>query len=304
MSSAFYFNRTRLRYIKNAVAIIATFRPDGKDGTYVQSLITGLDAKNSTFVAADQTLGLARGEFYERVGEGHKLCVKVYPIMKSRFRDDEGSIAAIRRLPTDDKSPDETKARMEDLSVLWTKLPLLPNPPGAPVAFEAWPGMPQGVFEAARVAIGTEDGLVSAAQAPYELAQGELNKAISGADVFGTQATIQGRAQFDPGTPERDVIDRIPTAQAGQAPGKGVITSATSPAAGVIGLAFDAPHGTSWDVLLKAPGQPDYTVAVNDTIEQTATITGLAAGTYSIEVRGRNSRGEGPVSDPSSVAVT
>ena len=43
---------------------------------------------------------------------------------------------------------------------------------------------------------------------------------------------------------------------------------------------------------------------VNDTIEKTATITGLAPGTYSVEVRGRNSRGEGPVSDPSSVAVT
>ena len=57
-------------------------------------------------------------------------------------------------------------------------------------------------------------------------------------------------------------------------------------------------------MLVKAPGAADYVVAVSDTIEQTATITGLAAGTYSIEVRGRNSRGDGPVSDPHSVVVT
>ena len=304
MSSAFYFNRTRLRYIKNAIIIISTYRPDGKDGAYVQTLLAGLDTKNSTFVSADQSLALARGEFQERAGEGHKLCVKIYPIMKSRFRDDEGSTAAINRLPTADQTPDETKSRMEETSVLWTKLPLLPNPPGPDAEFLPWPGMSQAVFEAARVAIGTEEALVSNAQAPYELAQGELNKAIGGADVFGTQATIQGRAQFDPGTPERDVIDRIPTVPAAQAPAKAVITSATAPTAGTMEVIYDALHGTSWDVLLKAPGAADYVVVVNDTIEKTATITGLAAGTYSVEVRGRNSRGEGPVSDPSSVAVT
>ena len=304
MSSAFYFNRTRLRYIKNAITIIATYRPDARDGTYVQTLITGLDTKNSSFVGADQTLALARGEFHERVAEGHKLCVKVFPILRSRYREDEGSTAAINRLPTADQSPDETKSRMEESSVLWTKLPLLPNPPGPDAAFLPWPGMTQAVFEAARVAIGTEEALVSDAQAPYELAQGELNKAIGGAEVFGTQATIQGRAQFDPGTPERDVIDRIPTTPAAQAPSKAVITAATSPATGQIELTYAALHGTSWDVLVKAPGAADYVVAVSDTIEQTATITGLAAGTYSVEVRGRNSRGDGPVSDPHSVVVT
>ena len=303
MSSAYYFNRTRLRYIKNAVTIIPTFRPDGTDAAGVQGRLTSLEGKNSVFVGSDQTVGLARGEFRERVGQGHRLCVKVYPIMKSRFRDDEGSSAAINRLLTNDESPDQTKQRMEEMSVLWVKLPLLPNPPGPPVVFEPWPGMPQSVFEGARVAVDTEEAAVSAATAPYELAQGDLNQGIAAADVFGTQATIQGRAQFDPGSPERDVIDRIPNEPAAQAPGKGVISAATSPAAGTIELVFDAPHGTSWDVLLKGPGQPEFLVVVSDTIEKAATLNGLAAGTYQVEVRGRNSRGEGPVSDPSSVAV-
>ena len=303
MFARFYFNKTRLRYTKAAITGIPTFRPDGKDGAYVQTLIMGLDTRQTTFVDAEQTLNLARGEFHERVGEGHKLCVKIYPIMKSRYRDDVGSSEAISRLPSNDNSPDDTKTRMKDTSALWVKLPLLTDPPNPPAAFVAWPGMTQAVFETARVAVDTEELAVTNASAPYELAQGDLNKVVDAADVFATQATVQGRAQFDPGSPERDVIDRIPNEPAAQAPGKGVISAATSPAAGTIELTYDAPHGTSWDVLLKGPGAPDYGVVVNDTIEKTATLTGLAAGTYQVEVRGRNSRGEGPVSDPSSVAV-
>lgn len=303
MFGDFYYNRTRLRYLKAAITAILSYRPDGKDATYVQTLITGLDAKHATFVDADQVLGLARGEFHERVAEGHKLCVKIHPILKSRYRDDVGSLEAINRVPTNDETPDATKTRMKDKSALWVKLPLLPNPPDPPAMFLPWPGMTQAVFEAARVAIDTDELAVTNATPPYELAQGDLNQVVAAADVFATQATIQGRGQFDPGTPERDVVDRIPSAPAGQAPGKGVISAAASPAAGTIELAFDAPHGTTWDVLLKAPGAPDYVVTVSDTIEQTATLTGLAAGSYEVEVRGRNSRGDGPVSDPSSVTV-
>ena len=303
MFGDFYFGKTRLRYLKAAITAIPTYRPDGRDAGYVQAQLAGLDARQATFVDAEQTLNLARGEFHERVAEGHKLCVKIYPIMKSRYRDDVGSSEAINRLPTEDKSPDETKTRMKDLSALWVKLPLLTDPPNPPAAFVAWPGMTQAVFEAARVAVDTDELALTNASAPYELAQGDLNKVVDAANVFVTQATIQGRGQFDPGTPERDVIDRIPTVPASQAPGKGVIDSATSPAAGTIAMAFDAPHGTSWDVLLKAPGAPDYVVVVNDTIEKTATLSGLAAGSYEVKVRGRNSRGEGPVSDPSTVAV-
>lgn len=303
MFGSFYFHRTRLRYLKAAVTAIPSYRPDGKDAAYVQTQITGLDAKQAAFVDADQTLSLARGEFHERVAEGHKLCVKIYPILKSRFRDDVGSSEAISRLPSNDQSPDETKTRMKETSALWVKLPLLPDPPNPPAAFVAWPGMTQAAFEAARVAVDTEEVALTNATAPYELAQGDLNKAIGAADVFATQATIQGRAQFDPGTAERDVIDRIPNEPAAQAPGKGVISAATSPAAGTLALAFDAPHATTWDVLLKGPGQPDFVVVVSDTIEQEATLSGLAAGSYEVEVRGRNSRGEGPVSDPSIVTV-
>lgn len=303
MFGDFYYNRTRLRYLKAAILAILSYRPDGKDATYVQTLIAGLDTRHATFVDANAVLGLARGEFHERVAEGHKLCVKIFPILRSRFRDDVGSTEAINRLPVDDKTPDDTKTRMKEKSALWVKLPLLTDPPNPPAVFLPWPGMTQAVFEAARLAIDADETLLTNAQPPYELAQGDLNKVVGAADVFVTQATIQGRGQFDPGTPERDVVDRIPAEPAGQAPGKGVIESATSPAAGTITTAYDAPHGTTWDVLLLAPGATEYVVSVSDTIEKTATISGLAAGTYSVQVRGRNSRGEGPVSDPSSVVV-
>ena len=67
MFGSFYFNKTRLRYTKAAIAAIPTFRPDGKDAAYVQTQITGLDARLATFVDADQTMSLARGE----IGRAH-----------------------------------------------------------------------------------------------------------------------------------------------------------------------------------------------------------------------------------------
>lgn len=176
MFGTFYFNKTRLRYLRAAILAILTYRPDGKDAAYVLTQITGLDTKQATFVDTEQTLNLARGEFHERVAEGHKLCVKIYPIMKSRFRDDVGSTEAISRLPTEDKTPDETKTRMKETSALWVKLPLLTDPPNPPAVFLPWPGMTQAVFEAVRVAIDAEELAVTNASAPYELAQGDLNK--------------------------------------------------------------------------------------------------------------------------------
>jgi len=300
MPNRFYFNKTRLRYIKAAMISIPSYRPDGKLPADVEAMIAGLDLKQGDFTTADQVWGLARGEFHEASAAGHKLCVKIYPIMKSRYRDDPGSSEAIARLPTEDDSPDDTKKRMKDMSALWINLP---NPPDAVGPFEPWPLMTQVVFETARVLVDTREADMTPKKELYELAQGHLNKVIDAADVFGTQATIQGRGQFDPGTPERDVIDQIPNEPATQEPGQGVISSATSPGAGQLTAVYDAPHATSWDVLLKGPGQPDFVVVVNDTIEKTATIGGLAAGAYEVEVRGHNSRGDGPLSAPSAVAV-
>ena len=114
---------------------------------------------------------------------------------------------------------------------------------------------------------------------------------------------VQGRHQFAEGTPQRDVIDHIPTTPAQQAPAKAVIAVATSPAAGEAHLEFSATHATSYDVLHKGPGDADFAVVADDIIQTVYNATGLAAGAHEYKVLGRNSRGTGPESDVSVVNV-
>ena len=113
---------------------------------------------------------------------------------------------------------------------------------------------------------------------------------------FNTNALIQGRGQFPPGTANREVIDAIPIQPATQLPGQAVITNAASPAAGAAHFDYDAAHGTSWDVFHKGPGQPAFVKVASDVIVKAYDTTGLAAGAHEYKVVPRNSRGDGPAS--------
>ena len=95
----------------------------------------------------------------------------------------------------------------------------------------------------------------------------------------------------------------IPTAPATQSPGQAVITSASSPAAGAVHFDYDAPHGTSWDVFRKGPGDAAFVKVASDVIVKSYDATGLAAGDYEFKVVGRNSKGDGPESAVSTITV-
>ena len=137
----------------------------------------------------------------------------------------------------------------------------------------------------------------------YQIAQGDLHEQTEILEEFVTAAMIIGRAQFLPGTPEREVIDAIPTEPAQQPAEQAVILVASSPAAGSIHLVFDAERATQFDVLQKGPGDPDFSVVANDIIVKVYDATGLAAGSYDFKVVGRNSQGPGPESAVSTIVV-
>jgi hypothetical protein len=82
-----------------------------------------------------------------------------------------------------------------------------------------------------------------------------------------------------------------------------VISVATSPAVGAVHLEFDADRATSFDVLQKGPGDPDFVVVASDIITTTYDATGLPAGSYDFKVIGRNSQGPGPESTVSTIVV-
>lgn len=291
----------RGRYVKAAMDEIVSFRPDGKTPAEVQTAIDALVAALATFVTKSTTLDLARGELREAADGLHSACTQVYAIMKVRYRTDPGSLSAINRLPTTDRTIGETLARSAAIAALWAQLP---NPPGSATAFKAWDTMDTTAFGVQAAAANLKQDGFAAIDQDYQVAQGELHEQTEVLEDFNTAALISGRAQFLPPTSEREVIDAIPTEPAQQAPGQPVISLAESPAPGSVHLEFSALHATSYDVLQKGPGDLEFVVVAADIIETVYDATGLPAGAYEFKVVGKNSVDNGSESAVSPVTVT
>ncbi len=295
------FEVLRGRYVKAAMDEIPTYRPEGKTPANVQTLIDNVVTAQTTFVTKSTTLDLARGELQEAIDALHVACTQVYPIMKVVYRTDAGSLQAINRLPVVDRTSRETLARGDAISALWAQLP---NPPASATPFKAWDTMDMAAFNALVTTAKTKHTGMAAVDQDYQIAQGDLHEKTEILEDFVTTAMIIGRAQFLPGTPEREVIDAIPTEPAQQAPAQAVISVATSPAAGAAHLEYDADRATSFDVLQKGPADPAFAIVEADSIADVYDATGLAAGNYDFKIVGRNSQGAGPESAVSSVVVT
>lgn len=301
MFKAVDFEVLQGRYVKAAMDKIATFRPEGKTPAAAQALIDVLTTSQATFNTKSTTLALARGELQEKIDALHVLCTQIYPIMKVVYRTDAGSLRAVNGLPVVDRSQRETIGRGEAVSALWAQLP---NPPGSANPFEAWPGMIRTAFDAVLTTAKTNHSGFANVDQDFQVAEGDLHKQTETLEDFTTGAMIIGRAQFVPGTPEREVIDAIPTEPASQPPEQGVISVASSPAAGTVHLEFEAVRATEFDVLQKGAGDLDFVVVADHLIAREYDGTGLAPGSYDFKIVGRNSQGLGPESAVSTVVVS
>jgi hypothetical protein len=300
MLDEYDFHILQLRYIREAMNDFVNYRPDDLTVALVDALIAGAKTTRTDFLNAKTDFDLAMGGRNSAVTNLHDACVSVFGIMKTRFRKDIVSSEVIAKLPVDDRTPADTLRRGQSTSILWGKLP---NPPGSATAFKAWDTMDKTAFDALVTALEAKLDTFTNETDDYEEAQGNLHKKDAEMTDFISAALAQGRHQFAEGTPQRDVIDHIPTTPAQQAPAKAVITVATSPAAGTAHLEFSANHATSYDVLHKGPADSVFTVVADDIIVTIYNATGLVVGAHEYKVIGRNSRGAGPESDVSVVNV-
>jgi hypothetical protein len=302
MLGEFDFHVLQVQYIKAAMDQLPTFRPMNMTPAQMQTEYDNAVAVRGNYQSKRTALNLARGELAEKQEIAHQAAIGVYGVMKTRYRKDPGSLDAISNLPTKDQTVEETRVRMEMMTALWTQLPNDPftTPPGP---FVAWPGMDQTAFDAKLATMKTAQGAFVAADQNFEKAEGDLHAKDSHIADLVVAALEEGRSQFAIGTPEREVIDAVPTAPAAQPPAQAVITAATSPGPGQAHLDYSAERATSYDVLHKGPGDTEFTVVADDAIVLTYNANGLAAGTHEYKVIGQNSRGNGPESAVSSIVV-
>ena len=222
MTETYDFHILQLRYIREAMNNFANYRPDDWTVAAVDAFITGAKTVRTDFLTAKTDFDLAMGGRNSAVANLHDACVAVFGIMKTRYRKDVVSSEVIAKLPTVDKTPAETLRRAQAMSILWGKLP---NPPGSATPFKAWDTMDKAAFDALLTALDTKLDTFTNETDDYEEAQGNLHKKDGEMEDYITAALAQGRYQFAEGTPQREVIDAIPTGPSQQPPAKAVITA-------------------------------------------------------------------------------
>ena len=307
MNESLNFQIQRLRMIKATADLFPEYRPDNVEPAEMQAMDVAAMAVDATYDSAEATLRLGRGMYEEAVVAGHNAAIGIYANMKSRYRNDRSSLAAIVRLPVDDETPNQTHTRMDQMAALWEMLPRPADqpipPPPEPDLYVPWPGMSLGVFTGLRDNIRAMQAAQPAKQQGFEKAEGDLNAEIETLRDFTTAALQQGRGQF-PNGPARDCIDAVPIEPSTQPPGEATILGAEQIEDRRMQFTMAALHATSWVVELAPPGEPLVWTEVGVTDAPVFRSQPLDAGNHFVRATGRNSRGDGPPSPPAEFTVT
>lgn len=302
MLGEFDFHLLQLQYITAAMGQLPTFSPLAMNAAQMQTEYDNGKTVRTDYMSKRAALSLARGELHEKQEDAHQAAIGVYGVMKTRYRKDPGSLEAINTLPIKDQTFEQTRDRMDSMKALWA---LLPNDPYVVPAgpFVAWAGMDLAGFTTKYTTLTTAQGVFVVGFENFQKSEGDLHAKDAHMAEVAVSALEEGRSQFIVGTPQREVIDSIPTRPAQQEPNQAEITVATSPAAGQAHLKFNALHATSYDVVHKGPGDTEFTPVADDIIETLYNASGLAAGAHEYKVIGQNSRGNGPESAVATINV-
>jgi hypothetical protein len=299
----FDFAVTQTRYVKAAMNQITTFRPDAKVPADVETMLTDAGLVRGTYVTKNTTLGTARAVRRDTIAILHDSCVDFATQAGSAFRKNRVIKEQIDRLPVDDKTFQETITRADETLALWSTLPDVPHAGSGDAPFTYMEGndpIDIDLFGSRKDAAKAADDDIPVKDQDFQKAEALLHAKENELEDFVTAAIRQGTQQFDPGTPEREIIDAIPTTPPQHAPGSCEITSAEPAGAGTVHMVFECEFATGFDVFDLAPGATDPVQVKDDEIGTEFDVTGLAPGVHTLTARGVNARGRGPMS----VAVT
>lgn len=294
----------KLRYIHAGMILIPAYRPDGLLPAAVQTLIDSAGPVRSAYVVEKVDIDGARAERRVKFDLLHKHCVDFHAQVKSRFRTDDTIRERIDRLLVDDQSFEQTLTRAEVLSALWAALPLVGAPPAAfTVGRGTDPAVTLAAFDTLREQTRVLHAGIPMADQLFQEKEADLHKKQKEMEDLAAAALAQGRSQFDEGTPERELIDAIPTESPRSLPGKAVITGSTSPGSGVASVTYECDGATSFDILQREEGAGPFILVGDDVLAKSFEVTGLSPGPHEFVVRGRNARGMGEESDITVVEV-
>ena len=299
----FDFTVTQLRYLREAEVLIPTFRPPGQTPASVDALIASTTAPRTAYITAKTVLDGGRADRRMFVASLHGACVDFTAQAGNTFRKVDNVRDRVERLPVRDQSFQETLTRADATAALWALLPLVGTPPAAFVVQQGDTPLSLAAFQALRTATGATHEDIPEVDQAFQEKEAALHVKQREMDEVMTSALAQGRSQYDEGTPEREIIDAIPTQSPSNVPGKAQITDGTSPGPGRALLTYECAGATSFDLWEREAGAPTFNKVAEDILEKTFEVNGLSPGPHDFYARGRNARGLGEESDLRSVEV-
>jgi len=294
----FDFAVERVAYVKAAMDEVPSFLPDGLEPAEVQALQDSATPVRSAYVTKKTAIDVARATLRDAIETLHDASVDFFAQARSRFRKDRPVMETLLRLPIDDQTMQESLTRADTIAARWATLPQVGTPPADFIVGQGTETLTRTEYGGLIAAARTSDTAIPAIDQDFQAAEAGLHDKLAELEDFVVAALEQGRSQYAEGTPEREIIDAIPTAPGTSLPGAATFESVTVDNTNAIIVAGLAAAGaTSFDVQLLAPGESefaDYTTAPGPDV----TFGPLAPGTWQVRIAGRNSLGLGPWSAP------
>lgn len=299
--------RTQVRYGKAAMDEIDAYRPDGKSPGQIETFLLSADAPRATYLTTREAITNARLIRQAAVLTLHAGNVDFSTQARSVFRKDKLVLERLARLPTDDRTLQESMARADAILALWPGLPDVARPDGSVGAFRFNQGSVNidfDAFQGWRTAAGDADDNIAPTDQTFQTAEGKMREKLAEMEDFAQAAITQGMSQFAPGTTERNLIEAIPTDPPQHAPGVCTITSAIATAPGTVHVVCASSGATGFDVFDLAPGAPAPGQLLEDEIGTEFDLTDLPPGVHVFTAQGANAKGRGLISPGVTVTVT
>ena len=207
----FDFAVSRLRYLKAAMTEIPSFRPEGLLPADIQSLITSAGPVRADYVSRKTSLDGARALRRSACASLHAACIDFNQQARNAFRKNPTVMECLERLPTNDKSFQQTLDRADMALVQWAALPLVGTPPAVFSVAQGVAVLTLAGMTALHAAAETADGDMPAAEQDFLLQQARLHGKQAEMHDQMMSALRQGRSQFPKGSAEREVIEAIQT---------------------------------------------------------------------------------------------
>lgn len=224
MLEGFDFAVLQTAYVKAAMDEIPSYRPDGLTPAEVQALVDSAAPIRAAYVTKKDAIGAARAQRRDTIETLHDGCVDFSEQARSRFRKNAPILDRLKRLPKQDQTFQETLTRADAVKAMWVTLPLVGTPPAAFAVGQGTASLTLAGFEGLITAARAADGAIPATDQDFQSAEAEVGEKQDELEDFVTAALAQGRSQFDEGTPEREIIDAIPTQNGGGGGGSGTLT--------------------------------------------------------------------------------